>query len=191
MLKINLLPVRQLKKRAQARNQLLMLLAGLCLLIFACTLIGIHQSGKITELNDSIARLKKEEQSYAKVLAKIKRLKKEKKELERKGSVIDKLQTESAITVHVMDEVSNAVDNTRVWLNSVSQTGNSLQISGISLDNRTISEFMNTLKKQRYITQVSLTETSQQKVSNRDLKKFSLRCSVAAPQKTAQEPKDS
>lgn len=191
MLKINLLPVRQLKKRAQARNQLVMLLVGICLLVFSCTLIGIHQSGQIAELNDSITRLKKERQSYSKVLAKIKKLKKEKKELERKGGVIDKLQDESSITVHVMDEVSNAVDNTRVWLNSVSQTGNSLQISGIALDNRTISEFMNTLKKQKYVTQVNLTETSQQKVSNRDLKKFSLRCSVAAPQGAEQEPKDS
>lgn len=191
MLKINLLPVRQLKKRAQARNQLTMLLAGLCLLVFICSLVGIHQSGQITELNDSIARLKKEEQSYAKVLAKIKKLKKEKKELERKGKVIDTLQAESAITVHVMDEVSNAVDNTRVWLNSVSQTGDSLQITGIALDNRTISEFMNTLKKQTYITQVNLSETSQQKVSNRDLKKFSLRCSVAAPTKPAKESKES
>lgn len=191
MLKINLLPVRQLKKRAQARNHLVMLLAGVCLLIFICTLMGIHQSGQITELNDSIARLKKEEQSYSKVLAKIKKLKQEKKELKRKGEVIDKLQAESAITVHVMDEVANAVDNSRVWFNSVSQTGNSLQITGVALDNRTISELMNTLKKQEYITQVELSETSQQKVSNRDLKKFSLRCAVAAPEKPAKETKDS
>lgn len=191
MLKINLLPIRQLKKRAQARNQLVLLLAGTCLLLFVCLLINIHQSSQITELNDSIARLRKEKQSYSKVLAKIEKLKREKIELQRKGDVIDKLQAESALTVHVMDEIANAVDNTRIWLNSVSQSRNSLQIKGIALDNRTISEFMNTLKKQKYITHVNLSETSQQKVSNRDLTKFSLNCSVAPPLKPAKEPKNS
>ena len=191
MLKINLLPVRQLKKRAKAKKQLLLILAGLFFLLFVCTLVGIHQSAAIVDLQDSISRLQKEKRSYNPILTKIKNLKKHKAELERKTAVIKTLQIDSSLSVHVLDEVSNSVDNKRMWINSLAQNGGSLQISGIALDNRTISDFMDTLKRSPFIGKVNLTGTSMQQVSGRNLKKFSLTCAVSVPHQAAEQPKKS
>ncbi|CAG34838.1 PilN domain-containing protein [Desulfotalea psychrophila] len=191
MLKINLLPIRQLKKRAEAKKQLLMIFISLCFIIFACTLVGIHQSGTIVDLEDSISRLHKEKNSYNPILKKIENLKKHKAELERKTAVIKTLQLDSSLSMHVLDEVSNSVDNKRMWINSLDQNGGSLRISGIALDNRTISDFMNTLKSSPFIREVNLTGTSMQQVSGRNLKKFSLTCAVSVPQQKVAQVKKS
>ena len=181
MLKINLLPVRQLKKRAQARKHILLLGCAVILSLVLFLFLGMHQSNKIEDLNNSITRLKKAEKSYAPTLARIKKLKANNAELERKTEVIKKLQADSSLTVRVLDEVANAVGNEKIWLNSLNQQGGMLQLSGIALDNRTISDFMDILKESPYVTRVDLTDTSLQTVSGRKLKKFSLSCSVASP----------
>lgn len=192
MLKINLLPVRQLKKRAKARQHIVLLSLGLCLSLVLMLFLGIHQSNKIEELQTSIANLKKLEQSYAPILTRIAKLKKDNVELSRKTEVIEKLKADSALTVRVLDEVANSVDNSRVWLESLNQQGGILQLSGIALDNRTISEFMDTLKKSPFITNIDLTDTSMQTVSDRKLKRFSLSCTVASPPKNnTEEPQKS
>ena len=189
MLKINLLPVRQLKKRVQARKQILLLCCGVALSLVLFLFIGMHQSNKIEDLNNSIARLEKAEKSYYPILKRIKDLKKTKIELERKTEVIKKLQKDSSLTVRVLDEVANAVGVEKIWLKSLNQKGGMLQLSGIALDNRTISDFMDVLKESPYVIQVNLTDTSLETVSGRNLKKFSLNCKVASPTKKEESQK--
>ena len=187
MLRINLLPVRQLQKRAQAKQQISLLIAMLCLVVAILFFVNMSQKSTISDLNNAISSLKRQEKQYAPTLARIEKMKKDNAELERKADIIDKLQTDSSLTVRVMDEVAKSVDNTRMWLNSLEQQGGSLQLSGIALDNRTISEFMNVLKESPYINTVDLTDTSMQTVSGRKLKKFSLRCAVSSPTKNVEE----
>jgi type IV pilus assembly protein PilN len=181
MLRINLLPVRQLKKRAKAKNQLLGILTGLLCLLALCFLVGFLQAKKIAAINTNIAELTSERDSFAPVLAKIEQHKKTKLELERKSAVIDKLKTDSSLTVRVLDEVASKVDNDRMWLDSLNQQGNSLQLTGVSLDNESVAQFMDNLKLSPFVREVELTDSSQKILSGRDLKSFSLSCSVAPP----------
>lgn len=191
MLKINLLPVRQLQRRAKAKSQIFITIGLVLLIIFICVLISIKNKSDQETLQTNITQLQNETRSYAPILKKIKKLKADKIELDRKKAIIEDLKTNSSITVHVMDEVSNSVDNKRLWVNSLKQQGASLTITGIALDNRTISIFMNTLKKSPYINSVNLSETSQQNVAGRDLKKFSLNCSVSSPKAEQEKPEKS
>ena len=186
MLRINLLPVRQLQKQAKAKQELVILGGVFCFVILVLVFINVGQKSDIEDLNQTIASLKKQETTYAPTLKRIAEMKKKKLELQRKTEVIDKLQQDSSLTVRVLDEVSNSVDNSRMWLNSLNQNGGSLQISGIALDNRSISEFMNVLKASPYVTTVDLTDTSMQTVSGQKLKKFALRCAVQSPPKSAE-----
>lgn len=185
MLRINLLPVRQLQKQAKAKQEFVILGGVFCLIVLILVVVGLGQKNEIKNLNNSIASLKKQEATYAPTLKRINDIKKKKAELKRKSEVIDKLQQDSSLTVRVLDEVANSVDNSRMWLNSLNQTGGSLQLSGIALDNRSISEFMDVLKASPYVTTVDLTNTSMQTVSGQKLKKFDLRCIVKTPQKPA------
>ena len=91
MIKINLLPVRQLKKRAKARNQLIGLFVGLLCLFSVAGLVTYYQLGKVTVLENQISALNKEKQRYAPIIAQIKKMEQQKKELERRIDVIKKL----------------------------------------------------------------------------------------------------
>lgn len=185
MLRINLLPVRQLQKQAKAKQELVILGGVLCLVVLALALVGWGQVNNIKDLNKTITDIENQEDNYAPILKRIADIKKKKLELQRKTEVINKLQQDSSLTVRVLDEVANSVDNSRMWLNALSQNGRNLQLSGIALDNRSISEFMDVLKASPYVTTVDLTTTSMQAVSGQKLKKFALSCIVQSPPKSA------
>jgi type IV pilus assembly protein PilN len=181
MLRINLLPIRQLKKRAAARNQILGFVMIFCALLVALGFVTFVQIGRIDNVQASIADLKREEQRLAPIIREVDQLEAQKKELQRKIDIIKQLRRESSLTVHVMDEVANIIENDRMWLTSFSQEGSSLQLNGIALDNQTVAQFMETLKESRYILSVNLTSSTLSKVSNRDFKSFAISCSVGFP----------
>lgn len=186
MIRINLLPVRQLKKRAKARNQIVALIAGLLCFFFLLGLVSYLQIGKVSALKTSIAALDQEIKEFNPILEKMKELESTKKELERKSAVIDKLKSDSSLTVRVLDEIANIIDNQRMWLLDLNQQGAALQLNGVALDNQTVAEFMDNLKLSPFVTSVDLTNSSLSKIAGRDLKSFSLSCSVSQPGDTQQ-----
>ncbi len=181
MLKINLLPIRQLKKRAKAKKQLFSILFLFLLVLALLALVGFLQAQNIDTLEKRLASLNKEKQSYSATLKRIDELKKARAELERRSDVIDKLKSDSSLTVRVIDEVAKNVDQKRIWLQSLNQQGSSLRLTGIALDNQTVAQFMDKLKASPFVNNVSLTNSSLKVVSGRNLKAFSINCSVAHP----------
>ena len=187
MLKINLLPVRQLKKRAKARKQLLGMLLLFVLVLAISGIAGALQAQKISSLEKDIAALQKEKDSYTSTLQQIDKLKKDREELDRKTEIIKTLKTDSSLTVRTLDEVANRIDNQRMWLDSLQQQTSSLKLSGVALDNQTIAQFMDNLKASPFVQDVTLTNSSLKVVSGRNLKSFELNCVVAQPEKPAPE----
>ena len=157
-------------------------MAFFCLL-FLLGLLGVFQTGKINALETQLSELTTLKNSYAPILADIEKIKKQKGELERKTAIIKKLRSESSLTVHVLDEVANKLDNSRMWLESLSQEGSTLNLTGVALDNETVAQFMDKLKESPFIVDVNLTSSSLQVVSERNLKSFVLTCSIAQSNK--------
>ena len=54
MLRINLLPIRQLKKRSKARNQLFAFFLIFCVVLALLGATGVLLAAKISELNEDI-----------------------------------------------------------------------------------------------------------------------------------------
>jgi len=187
MLKINLLPIRQLKKRAKARKQLFGMLFLFILALTLSGITGVLQAQKISSFEADIAVLKKEKDSYAPTLKKIAKLKKDREEIDRKTGIIKQLKTDSSLTVRTLDEVANRIDNQRMWLDSLQQQTSSLRLSGVALDNQTIAQFMDNLKESPFVQDVTLASSSLKVVSGRNLKSFELNCTVSQPEKPATE----
>ena len=186
MLRINLLPIRQLKKRAKARNQLISFITLFIFFLLILGGVGFLQAARINSIETSITKLKQEQKKYAPILAEMKQLEKTKKALENKIKIIKKLKSDSAITVHILDEVAKKIDSKRMWLKTLKQSGGSLKLSGVALDNRTVAQFMDALKSSPYISVVNLSNATLTKVSGRNLKSFSLTCSIVNPQTKTQ-----
>ncbi len=188
MLRINLLPIRQLKKRAKARNQIIGSFVVFCCVLALLGFVGVIQASRISGLNQEIASKTKEKKSFDKVVKELADLETKRLDLNNKIEIINKLKTDSSLTVHILDEVAKIIDNSRMWLTTLSQNGNQLILTGFALDNQTVAQFMDELKfKSPYINEVNLTNSSLQTELGKELKAFSLACSVSAPAPAADE----
>lgn len=186
MVHINLLPVRQIKEKAAARQQLTTAFLCLFLLLAVLGVAGFFQASKATALQNDIATLNKEKQRHAATLRLIKKLEKDKDLIEKRIAIIKQLKKSSSLTVHILDEAANITPADRMWLTSLTQSGGSLTLAGMALDNRTIAKYMEDLKASPYITSVNLASSSLKSYAGRNLKAFSLSCGVAVPaEKTA------
>lgn len=182
MLRINLLPIRQLKKRAKARNQLIATFMVFLSVLAILALVGVMQTSRIAALNKDIVDKTREKKSFDKVVKELAALEQKRLDLNNKIAIINKLKADSSLTVRVLDEVAQLMDNNRMWLTSLNQNGGSLVLSGYALDNQTIAQFMDELKlRSPYISGVSLTNSSLSQVYGKDLKQFSLTCNVSTP----------
>ncbi|MBW2467443.1 MAG: PilN domain-containing protein [Deltaproteobacteria bacterium] len=174
MIYINLLPVRQIKKKIQARNKVFAMgstLLGVLAILGAVALVFSIQVG---DLNASIKKLNKEKAKYQKTINQIKKLQKDQELLETKLNTISKLKKGSQLTVRVMDELARVTPSNRVWITRMSFNGTVLKISCIALDNATIADYMETVVTSPYFKSAELSATSTKKVSGRELKSFSL-----------------
>ncbi len=181
MLKINLLPIRQLQKHARARNEIVGFVAIFLFSLLILAGVAMLQSSKASAIQAEVTRLNQEKQTYDKILVEIKKLEADKKELEKKIGIINQLKKDSSLTVHVLDEVARRLDSTRMWLTSLDQQGNSLALTGIALDNKTIAAFMDNLDASPFISNVNLSDSSLRNVAGQDLKSFALQCTVGSP----------
>ena len=182
MVYINLLPIREIKKRANAIQQLSVF--GLCFagLLFAIGAFWFYQTSIISALGSEINTLTQEKQRYNKILAQIAKLEQDKKLIENKIAVINELQKSKAITVHILDEIAKLTPSKRMWLTSLDQSGMSVKLSGMGLDNQTIAKYMETLRTSEFITEVNLLNTSLAPFAGRNLKSFTLSCSIVLPE---------
>jgi type IV pilus assembly protein PilN len=181
MVYINLLPIREIKRRTNAIRQLTLFAFVLVAVLVALGVVGIYQKTIASQLQKNIAELNKEKQHYNQVLDQIKKLEEDKKEIENRIAVIRELKKSSALTVRVLDEIANLTPTKRIWLTSLNQSGTSLQLNGMALDNQTIAGYMEELKTSKYISDVNLVTSSQSAYAGRNLKSFTLSCVISIP----------
>jgi type IV pilus assembly protein PilN len=190
MIYINLLPVRQIKKKIQARKKVfgmgLTLLGVLAILGLAALVLGF----KVGELKASISHLTKEKAKYQTTINQIEKLKKDQELLETKLNTISELKKGSQLTVRVMDELATLTPSSRLWIASMSFNGKTLRISGTGLDNATIADYMETIITSPYFDSANLSGTSTVSVSGRKLKSFSLTIPVINADYLEEEPEE-
>ncbi|PIE55760.1 MAG: pilus assembly protein PilN [Desulfobulbus propionicus] len=181
MIKINLLPIREIKRRQKAKQQIATFCFGILLFLVALGLIALYLMAQTARLETKLDGLKKETAKYTKILQEIKELEADKAVLKNQIMVIDQLKESSSLTVHLLDDVARRTPKERIWLNSLSQSGQNLTINGMALDNRTVAKYMDDLRTSPYIHSVSLATASMQTYAGRKLKSFSLSCAVGSP----------
>jgi type IV pilus assembly protein PilN len=181
MVYINLLPIREIKKRTNAIQQLS--LFGVCFvsILFVIGAFWFYQTSIISGLGAEIATLTQKKQQYTKILAQIAKLEEDKKLIESKIAVINELQKTKSITVHILDEIAKLTPSKRMWLTSLDQSGMSVRLLGMALDNQTIAKYMETLRTSEYVADVNLLNTSLTVFAGRNLKSFTLSCSIVLP----------
>ena len=158
MLQINLLPVREVRKRFETRQ---MVLQQLLVLILTGAAIGAFHTRLSSQMARTQARIQQMDKDIAQFKPQIEQVegfKKKKKELEKKIEVIENLDRARRGPVRILAELSDRIPD-RVWLTSLETNGSQLKMQGESIDNELVAIFVRNLGESKYLADVDLEGT--------------------------------
>ena len=181
MIKINLLPVREERRRVGARMEQTLFIFVLILVSIGVFYWHSATNRKIRSLRLQITQAQQEIQRLNKIVQEVEKFKSDKKILEEKIAVIDQLKTFRQVQVHYMDELNKSLPS-QVWLEFYQQRGDNLVLRGKSLSSDNVADFMRRLDASDYFDDIQLDQTSQREVTLGDrilkINDFSMRLRV-------------
>jgi type IV pilus assembly protein PilN len=181
VIRINLLPHRAERRKAQRKQ--LGILAGVVVAIAVVIALLVHGSiaGYIAIQNDRNEFLKKEVADLDKQIEEIKKLKDDISALLARKQVIERLQTDRAQAVYLLDQLVRQTPD-GVYLKSVKQTGLKVNITGYAQSNARVSTLMRNIASSPYLENPDLVEIKASSVNNKRLSEFTMNLSLKATQ---------
>ncbi|MBW2079892.1 MAG: PilN domain-containing protein [Deltaproteobacteria bacterium] len=178
MIQINLLPVREWRKKEAVRQQISVFILFLILLTVALLAVGLTIQGKVVAQRQELASLEEKKAKFAYVNKKIKRVNEKRKQVEDKFKAVEKLQEGRTTTVKILDEIVSSIPIDRLWLTKLSLKKNNVQLDGVALDNHTVALFMRRLETSSMCRSVSLINTKQKSIHGHALMEFGLKVNI-------------
>ena len=159
MIKINLLPFREKKKTENIRRQLSIFVLTVAFFVAVMGYFYLDFSMKKSGLEEQKTHKEEELADYAAVIKRINEIKKKIKEIQVKLDVIKGLEKGKTVPVHLMNEISMAVPEEKLWLVSLVGKKGVLTLKGSAMNNDAVALFMNNLEKAEHIISVDLKST--------------------------------
>jgi len=186
MIRINLLPVREARRKADMQQQLLLigLVAGVsfvvCVLVHFAMIASISSAqGRVSQLNSQIAEFQTQ-------LAQVEDFKKKASEIEKKLDVIHKLELSRNGPVRLLDELATRTPQ-KLWIKGLQADGGRIELRGMSLDTELIADFLNRLNESPYLKGVELKGTELKEESGLKLNSFQVTAVLTSPEAEAAE----
>jgi type IV pilus assembly protein PilN len=181
MIRINLLPVREARRKADIRSQLV-LIAGTVAVSLVLAL-GFHQfvRSNISSTKARIATLNQQLAQYKPQQEQVDAFKAKKADIESKLAVIERLERSRSGPVHILDELASRTPE-RVWLTLLSANDGQIELKGMSLDNELVALFLTSLNDSPYFTNVELKQTELQLFESLKLNTFRILARLESPE---------
>ena len=164
MIKINLLPVREERRRMGARQEQMFFVLIMILVFGGVFFWHSATNKKIKGLRSQITKVQNDIKRLDKIVKEVEQFKKDKKVLEGKIEVIDKLKQGRQVQVHYMDELNKSLPS-QVWIEFYQQNGENLILRGKSLSTDDIAAFMRNLEASAWFSDIRLDQTSQKEMA--------------------------
>jgi type IV pilus assembly protein PilN len=160
MIRINLLPIKELKAEVVRRRELS--IGSLALGLTAVLILGVYvyQWRQAAGLEKELAEIRKELEVLNTKAKDVAELQKRIKEFQGKNQVIEDINKKKSGPVRVMESLSVATPSA-LWLTEFKEVGGDLTITGVAADNITIAEFLKALASFAYFSNTELVETTQ------------------------------
>jgi len=178
MIKINLLPFQERKKKNILQQQLITL--GVSCGVFFLLVVSLHLYTVL-----SIGRLEKEVRTseeqlkvLMKVAAEMDLINLDKKVLQKKIEIINNLEKTRMALVLLLNDMTLTIPAGQVWLTSLSDTAMNLRLDGFARDNVAVARFMKNLEKSPFIQAVDLSTSKQERIANAKVQRFTINCTL-------------
>lgn len=184
MIRINLLPHRAEKRRARqiqfSAFGVIAVLLGAILVGFVQVAIGTqisYQERRNTYLKAEIAKLDTQ-------IAEIKKLREETQALLERKNTVEKLQSDRSDVVHLLDQMLRILPD-GVYLKSLKQTENKINLIGFAESNARVSTLMRAIEDSPWLDSPELVVVSAAKVGNTRISEFTLNFKLTKQQAAA------
>jgi type IV pilus assembly protein PilN len=174
MIEINLLPVREERRKADLHQQGVLLLATV---IGSMVLVGGYHAylrSSVSSAQDGTRQLQRQIDAFGPQLKQVEGFRNAKAEIEQKLSVIEDLDRSRSGPIRVLDELASHTPE-RVWLTKLETGASGVGIEGVSLDNELVALFLTALGESPYFEDVELEETELLEQEGLKLNEFRLR----------------
>ena len=184
MIQINLLPVREAKRKADLKQHVLQLVLVLILVGAGIGYVHSRVKDQIDTAQSRVRQMENDIAMFKPQLDQVAAFRAKKAELQKKIDIIDGLDRARKGPVRVMDELATHTPE-RLWLEQVTTKGDSIEIAGQSLDNELVAVFLGALGDSPYFESVDLNSTE---LASGDgglkVVKFKIQASMVAPGKS-------
>ncbi len=180
MMRINLLPHRQIKRAAKQREfglMSLMALGAACAVIFLGWQFLSAQNNAQLERN---SRLEKANTDLDKQIADIKDLKDQISNVLERKHVVENLQSNRSQAVVILDELTRQLPE-GVYLKSIKQAGNLITIDGVADTNARVATLVRNLSVSNWMESPNLVVINAATVNNIKQNDFTVTVSLKAP----------
>lgn len=188
MIRINLLPHRELKRQARRRQ-----FGVLCAIVAAIgagivVAVGGVIQGQISAQKESNAFIKKENDKLETEIKEIAKLREEIEGLKARQKAVEDLQGDRNLPVHVLDElVKNTPEG--IYLKSIKQTGARVALTGVAANQAKVADYVRNLgNNSPFLTSPDLVEIRSVTVGTRRLNDFTMNVSIKRPKAPDPEP---
>lgn len=157
MIRINLLPHREIRRKQQQKEFFIMLGAviGLGATIWFAT--HSYLGGQLEEQNGRNTYLETEIAALDKQIEEIKKVQEQTTALLQRKKIVESLQANRAETVYLLDQLVRQMPD-GVYLKNIQQRSNKVSINGFAQSNARVSTFMRNLESSPYLEKPSLVE---------------------------------
>jgi len=180
MIRINLLPSEERSSRRTISLPTIsggaLLWAGVAVAVYAgaITSVSVLQSRTINDYNKKIELAKEESARLAPQLAKIRKLTKEREEVNRRLNIIASLDRDRYLRVQMMNDIAARLPQ-NLWLTNLTESGgNRVTVEGVTFSNFIIADMMSNLEKSDRFTEVSLKIAEEGEIEEYKVLKFTL-----------------
>jgi Tfp pilus assembly protein PilN len=185
MIRVNLLPVKEINAEVGRRRDLSVAGVALGLVVLILGGVYLYQWRRLTNLNNELAGSRQEIESLNLKVKEVGDLQGKIKELNGKYRVIDDLNKKKGGPVRVMESLAAATPAS-LWLIEFREINGSIVINGLASDNQAVADFLRQLAKLPHFTEVELVETTQADEKIGPYKKFWVKSTVSYQAATAE-----
>ena len=194
MIKINLIPFREIEKKENIRRQVTIAILSVILVIVVMAYYFMRLKNTITDMTAKIETTKIELAATEKEAKKVDQIKQELNKLNKKIEVIKTIETNRKTSIKLLDNMTKMVNEQasvdepgdvtegtgkpvkRLWFTNFNILGPNININGIALDNKTVADFMTRLESSEIYKNVNLNMLKKENINNLNLKSFVITC---------------
>jgi type IV pilus assembly protein PilN len=174
MIRMNLLPVRDLKRQSQLRQQLYLFAAIVGVMLLGVGFVWVTDMWAIAALEDEKATLQAEFERLKPIVTEVNALEQREKLLHARLATIQRLRSNQRGPVRVLDELSRNLP-AQAWLEAIDESAGVYKVVGYALTNFAIADFLRSLQRSKEFTRVDLVSSEQVVMAMQEVKKFIIR----------------